>query len=704
VTELPFYDAAFFTERKGDEWTYPQMITQMLGFDANIYPVALSYDGTEMILYYDDDYIGNLYYSRLENGLWTPATKMGENISTKYWESDACFSKDGRTLYFTSNRKGSYGGLDIYSSRLQSDGKWGVPENLGATVNTRYNEECPYISEDGKTLYFSSYGHYNVGGYDIFYSKKSADGTWAEPVNIGYPINTTDDDLYFQPISNGNAAYYSIYSPRGIGRHDIYYMNIYSVDNPRLYYITGNLRIAGSQVDPSLVDIYVIDTDGSDTILYTKPSREGSFAFHLKQGSYELHFQGEGYEEVIRPLRITAGSNKGGISLDDNLVLLPVKEEPLVFEGEQSNLNVKEGAYEGVSGIPIVVPLTAPRGSTVIVRTFQDSVQTGSDTIITERRRTDLQIIPLPGTSEVVLEMTDKEGNLHRNRFTVVGSVPVAEPSPETDQAGQLSEEPLRLPDQSTVTVTQTKDLDHMKLLLPVLIGRSGGALHDELVRLDSTEKGITSEPELFEHLYDQADEKGYGTEEVDVLLLEVLADGSAPRLRQLLIENSDGSLKEFMQQLDLEAEGIHTEQELLGHLDRKSGSGGFSMDDVRKAMLASLENPLEVDLLFEELLHSGDEKVHDILNSVEDRGEEVYSIDELIDLISRELDEGGYSRREIEQTLSNLFGEKYSGEDTRSNKPNWPVLALLLAAGAGIFWFIIAWWRRRDKREEQAN
>jgi len=110
VTELPFYDAAFYTEKREDGWTYPQILTQSLGFDEDIYPVALSRDGSEMILYYDDDYIGNLYYSRIEDGLWLPVTKMGENISTKYWESHASFSKDGRTLYFTSNRKGGRSG------------------------------------------------------------------------------------------------------------------------------------------------------------------------------------------------------------------------------------------------------------------------------------------------------------------------------------------------------------------------------------------------------------------------------------------------------------------------------------------------------------------------------------------------------------------------------------------------------------------
>ena len=123
----PFTTGPSIPKRPEEGWSYPQIITQLLGFDSDVYPVALSYDGSEMILYYDDDYIGNLYYSRMEDGCGLPAIKMGEHISTKYWESHACFSKDGQTLYFTSNRKGTYGGLDIYLSEKQPDGKWGPP-------------------------------------------------------------------------------------------------------------------------------------------------------------------------------------------------------------------------------------------------------------------------------------------------------------------------------------------------------------------------------------------------------------------------------------------------------------------------------------------------------------------------------------------------------------------------------------------------
>ncbi|MCD4709514.1 MAG: hypothetical protein K8R52_01600 [Bacteroidales bacterium] len=575
VTKLPFYNGAFYTEKREDGWSYPQMITQMMGFDADIYPVALSHDGTEMILYYDDDYIGNLYYSRIEDGLWIPATKMGENISTKFWESHACFSGDGQTLYFTSNRKGTNGGLDIYQSELQPDGKWGIPVNLGTTINTPYNEECPYISEDGQTLYFSSYGHYNMGGYDIFYSKKNKDGTWAKPLNIGYPINTTDDDLFFQPINNGNGAYYSVYSPRGIGHHDIYYMNIYSVNNPRLYSITGNLRTEEGRVDSTRMAIYVIDADSGDTLIYTTPTEEGAFDFELKQGIYELHFTGEGYDDLIRPLQINAGSDKQGITLEDNIELALIEKEPALYEGEESKVKLKESQVEGVAGVPLVVPVIVPKGSTVVVRTYQDSELIGTDTIVTEKRKTDLQIVPLPGSSEVELEMTDKKGNIHRNRFTVKGSEPVVKTSPQ-------SVEPVDIADE-------------------------------------------------------QPSAKEYSQNEVDTLP-------------------------------------------------------------------DSLDRPLEVDRLYEELLKTSDGAVKDILESLDLRSEGIYTIDELIDLLSKEMEERGESRKEIEQVLSKLFGEQYSANDTRNSNTGWPLLVLLAVAGAGLTWLFIAWWRRREKREKKGN
>ena len=354
VTKLPFYDGAFYCEKSSEGWSYPQEITQSLGFDADIYPASLSHDGSEMILYYDDDYIGNLYYSKYEDGRWLPATKLDENISTRYWESHGSFSKDGKTLYFTSNRKGTNGGLDIYKSERQPDGKWGVAENLGPNINSRYNEETPFITEDGQTLYFSSYGHYNMGGYDIFYSKKSADGSWGKPINLGYPINTTDDDLFFQPVNNGFNAYYSLYSPGGLGAHDIYYMDIYSADNPRIYFVSGNLRIEDGTINDSRIAIFAVDSKTGETIIDTTPDQEtGEFSFNLHQGIYDLYFTGEGYEELIMPLHITKDSDIGGIKLDHTIELALVQKEPVIFEGEETRIELRDTLHEAAGDEPV---------------------------------------------------------------------------------------------------------------------------------------------------------------------------------------------------------------------------------------------------------------------------------------------------------------------------------------------------------------
>jgi hypothetical protein len=226
VRKLPFYDAAYICHRTEIGWSPPRLITQELGFDAGVYPTGLSHDGTEMILYSDDNRTGNLYYSQSVDGTWSRAVKLGAPISTRYWESHGCFSRDGQTLFFTSNREGGYGGLDIYRSERMGNGNWGEPVNLGPVINSPFNEEAPWISNDGRTLCFISYGHEKMGGYDIFFSQQGDDGKWSKPSNPGYPINTTRDDLYFTPLHGGDHGIHSTYQPEGKGGHDLYQINL----------------------------------------------------------------------------------------------------------------------------------------------------------------------------------------------------------------------------------------------------------------------------------------------------------------------------------------------------------------------------------------------------------------------------------------------------------------------------------------------
>lgn len=199
----------YITRREGNSWGTPIDITMEASMGIDCHTTSLNSDGTELYLFKNDDYDGNLYVTRFVQGKWAPIEKLNKNINTKFYESHAAISADGKKLYFTSNREGGLGELDLWVSEKDITDDWGIPANLGNVVNTPYNEETPFISGDGVTLTFSSEGHGSMGGYDIFLSKLSA-GIWSSPVNIGFPVSTTDDNIGFQPYDNGSFGLYSM--------------------------------------------------------------------------------------------------------------------------------------------------------------------------------------------------------------------------------------------------------------------------------------------------------------------------------------------------------------------------------------------------------------------------------------------------------------------------------------------------------------
>ncbi len=242
--ELQFYDAIFWSTKVNGIWSEPVNLTPQLGIDQDYYTSSISHDGRTLLLYRTDTYDGNIYSSGLEGDTWGKVVKLNNNINTKYWESHATMTRDGRKIYFTSNRRESMGGLDIFVAERDSTGDWGPAVNLGPEINTIYNEETPFLANDDRTLFFSSRGHFNLGGYDIFRSDLDAQGRWSTPVNIGYPVNTTDDDLFFMPLGKGNRGYYSRFADDGYGRMDIYSCDIYSELNPRNFFVTGRASVS----------------------------------------------------------------------------------------------------------------------------------------------------------------------------------------------------------------------------------------------------------------------------------------------------------------------------------------------------------------------------------------------------------------------------------------------------------------------------
>jgi len=323
VSKLQFYDALFFSKMKDGHWSKPINLIPYLGVDGDVYPTSLSADGTEMYLYRNDGYIGNLYLSKYYDGEWHPIIKLNDNINTKYWESHACISNDGKKLYFTSNRKGGYGGLDIYVSEKDADDNWGPARNLGPVINTPYNEETPFITENGQRLYFSSYGNYNIGGYDIFYSVKSDSG-WKTPVNLGYPVNTTDDDLFFMPVHNGAGGYYAFFGNDTYGQTDIYYYNIYSDINPRTFKIRGSISATSEAASEFPTEILLVNKNQDTVFRENLPSGKKTYSLDANEGKYTLLLKADGFRDVSQQIDLRRNLPFKPVTLDFKLTPLPV--------------------------------------------------------------------------------------------------------------------------------------------------------------------------------------------------------------------------------------------------------------------------------------------------------------------------------------------------------------------------------------------
>jgi hypothetical protein len=287
-------NAIFYSKKERGKWQTPVEITAALNAGEDCSSCSLNSDGTELFLYKTDNYDGNIYSSNFVNGAWTPIKKLNKNINTKFYESHASISSDGKKLYFTSNRDGGQGNLDIYVSERDGTGDWGPAVNLGAAINTPYNEDTPFITKNDSVLYFSSEGHSSMGGFDIFKSQKIGN-TWKTPTNIGFPINTTDDDKFFQPVNNGQNAYYSMTT--GYKKKEIFYLGLGSTDVNQLFEIKGKFSLKDTIVAfDENYSIHLINKTSGDTIDVGYPNKyTGLYSFSVAPGQFRIFYKGFGY-------------------------------------------------------------------------------------------------------------------------------------------------------------------------------------------------------------------------------------------------------------------------------------------------------------------------------------------------------------------------------------------------------------------------
>lgn len=212
------YEDIYITYKTNDKWSSPKQLSQSINTNRHDASLGFSPDGKILFLYRK----GNIYMSNLQkNGDWGKPKALKGKVNSKFQETSFSISNDGQTIYFSSNRPGGYGGYDLYTTKKQADSTWGKPVNLGKTINTKYNEDSPFIGLDGRTLYFSSTGHSTMGKHDIFESVL-VDATWSKPRNLGYPINSTGDEICFILAADGQTAYYASDRKGGSGKLDLY--------------------------------------------------------------------------------------------------------------------------------------------------------------------------------------------------------------------------------------------------------------------------------------------------------------------------------------------------------------------------------------------------------------------------------------------------------------------------------------------------
>jgi len=222
-----FEDVYQSTRLANGQWSPARNLGTPINSDGHDATVGLAPDAQRLLVYVEDNG-GDLQEAELRGAEWRKPQKLGSRINSRGHESSAAYSPDGRTLYFVSDKEGGLGSRDIY--KITIDGR-GPAQNLGPVINTPYGEEGVFLHPDGKTMYFSSEGHNSMGGYDIFKSVYE-NGQWSKPENLGWPINTPDDDVFFVISASGRHGYYSSFRDDGLGSKDIYQITFLGAEKP----------------------------------------------------------------------------------------------------------------------------------------------------------------------------------------------------------------------------------------------------------------------------------------------------------------------------------------------------------------------------------------------------------------------------------------------------------------------------------------
>jgi len=321
-----------------NKWNPSKMIGGSInteGYDAN---TSISPDGNQIYVYKNIDgetKSGDIYVSiKKGENEWSKSKPLGKNINSTYFESSACVTGDGNTLFFVSEKdRGGFGNGDIYMAKREGE-DWGKPVNLGPTINTIDDEIGVYIHPDGKSLFFSSNGHNSMGGYDIFMSVLE-NGKWSEPLNLGYPINTTRNEIHFTLTTDKKTSYISSSRNGGLGKTDIYEVDMSryfksndqitdkiadAITGPALSILKGTVIDAVTQ-EPIKTNITIIDMTDNKTTVISSNEKGEYFVTLPADRKYEASVKQKAYKPLDVKFKLEKGKNNTTFTLTKHLLL-----------------------------------------------------------------------------------------------------------------------------------------------------------------------------------------------------------------------------------------------------------------------------------------------------------------------------------------------------------------------------------------------
>jgi len=639
--KLIFYDAIFYSKKDSGKWAYPVNLTPEFALDGNSYSTGISYKGDEIFAYRSDGYDGNIYASKLIDGKWSKLQKLNDNINTKYWESHASISSDGKTLYFTSNRKGGYGGLDIYKSEKTDNGDWGPAENLGNVINSIYNEDTPFITTDGKTLYFSSLGHYNMGGYDIFYSTLSENGRWSTPVNLGPPVNTTGDDLFFAPGKDDQYAYYSIYKPDEVyGLNDIFKVEVFSERHPRKFILLGKAeKGADIKTNYDEIKIKLIEKYTNKTIDETSINNDGSFTLNATQGDFRIVTEGYGVKTTSKEISIPIDHPDNEIEIKTELIaeLKEITTEEDVKLTSIPELEIKKDNYIVSSDEIIPIRLNLEKNTNLIIEIYNNGILINRENFEIKRKKFVYQFKPEQGTNLLTFKLTNDNGITNTHDVTV-------------EYTPVIEETSVKPADEITEKVSTEELLK--------IIQFAEGDLKEYLEDINWEKVNITSITDLYNYLSDEATKEKFDASEVNKLFMDYLSSElDIDFIYQSILLMQNENLTNILIGFDSQKKDIYTSGDLLNYLWDKGLSSGYSDNDMMELLISiKTDSYKNVDLFLRYLEKNATGNLKSVIQNLDIREKNISTFTNLLEYLIAQARLKDYNREAVYQLLIDLI------------------------------------------------